>query len=130
MASWQIVNNELVPIDCSEPAHFVNPTPIGLWGVIDNTLTPTGYAKPKGFVNPTPISMWSVQNGVLTNGAEPPKWGAFINSNLSRVTIPRSVKEIGEFTFYNTKLKTVTNSKDCKYYPTSFPDGCKINFYN
>lgn len=130
MASWQIVNNELIPIGCSEPAHFVNPTPIGLWGVIDNTLTPTGYAKPKGFVNPTPISMWSVQNGVLTNGAEPPKWGAFINSNLSRVTIPRSVKEIGEFTFYNTKLKTVTISKDCKYYPTSFPDGCKINFYN
>ena len=131
MASWQIVNNELIPIGCSEPAHFVNPTPIGLWGVIDNTLTPTGYTKPKGFVNPTPISMWSLQNGVLTNGAaEPPKWGAFISSNLSRVTIPRSVKEIGEFTFYNTKLKTVTISKDCKYYPTSFPDGCKINFYN
>ena len=131
MSSWQIVNNELVPIDCSEPAHFVNPTPIGLWGVIDNTLTPTSYTKPKGFVNPTPISMWSVQNGVLTNGAaEPPKWGAFISSNLSRVTIPRSVKEIGEFTFYNTKLKTVTISKDCKYYPTSFPEDCKINFYN
>ena len=130
MASWQIVNNELIPIGCSEPAHFVNPTPIGLWGVIDNTLTPTGYAKPKGFVNPTPISMWSIQNGVLTNGSEPPKWGAFISSNLSRVTIPRSVKEIGEFTFYNTKLKTVTISKDCKYYPTSFPEDCKINFYN
>ena len=131
MASWQIVNNELIPIGCSEPAHFVNPTPIGLWGVIDNTLTPTGYTKPKGFVNPTPISMWSVQNGVLTNGAtEPPKWGAFISSNLSRVTIPRSVKEIGEFTFYNTKLKTVTISKDCKYYPTSFPEDCEVNFYN
>ena len=130
MASWQIVNNELIPIGCSEPAHFVNPTPIGLWGVIDNTLTPTDYTKPKGFVNPTPISMWSVQNGVLTNGAEHSKWGAFVNSNLSRVTIPSSVKEIGEFTFYNTKLKTVTISKDCKYYPTSFPDGCKINFYN
>ena len=130
MASWQIVNNELVPIDCSEPAHFVNPTPIGLWGVIDNTLTPTGYAKPKGFVNPTPISIWSIQNGVLTNGAEPTKWGAFINSNLSRVNIPSSVKEIGEFTFYNTKLKTVTISKDCKYYLTSFPEDCKVNFYN
>ena len=130
MASWQIVNNELIPIGCSEPAHFVNPTPIGLWGVIDNTLTPTGYTKPKGFVNPIPMSMWSVQNGVLTNGAEHPKWGAFISSNLSRVTIPSSVKEIGEFTFYNTKLKTVTISKDCKYYPTSFPEGCKINFYN
>ena len=131
MASWQIVNNELIPIGCSEPAHFVNPTPIGLWGVIDNTLTPTSYTKPKGFVNPTPISMWSVQNGVLTNGAaKPSEWGAFVNSNLSRVIIPRSVKEIGEFTFYNTKLKTVTISKDCKYYPTSFPEDCKINFYN
>ena len=103
MASWQIVNNELVPIDCSKPAHFVNPTP---------------------------ISIWSIQNGVLTNGAEPTKWGAFINSNLSHVNIPSSVKEIGEFTFYNTKLKTVTISKDCKYYPTSFPEDCKINFYN
>lgn len=130
MASWQIVNNELIPIGCSEPAHFVNPTPIGLWGVIDNTLTPTGYTKPKGFVNPTPISMWSVQNGVLTNGAaEPPEWGAFVNSNLSSVTISTSVKEIGEFTFHNTKLKEVRISKECKYYNTSFPEGCKINFY-
>ena len=131
MASWQIVNNELVPIDCSKPKGIVNPTPIGLWSITDNILTPTGYTKPKGFVNPTPISMWGVQDGVLTNGApEPPKWGAFVNSNLPRITIPRTVTEIGEFAFFNTKLKTVTISKNCKYYSTSFPEGCKINFYN
>lgn len=130
MASWQIVNNELIPIGCSEPAHFVNPTPIGLWEVIDNTLTPTDYTKPKGFVNPTPISMWSVQNGVLTNGAaEPPKWGAFVNSNVTVITIPISVKEIGEFAFHNTKLKEVCISRYCGRYDTSFPKDCKISYY-
>lgn len=77
MASWQIVNNELVPIDCSEP----------------------------------------------------PKWGAFVNSSVTVITIPISVKEIGEFAFHNTKLKEVCISRYCGRYDTSFPEDCKISYY-
>lgn len=57
--------------------------------------------------------------------------GAFCYaSNLKTVKIPKSVKYIGETAFRHTALTEVTIAADCKYYPTSFPDGCKINFYN
>ena len=57
--------------------------------------------------------------------------GAFCYaSNLETVKIPKSVKYIGETAFRHTALTEVTIAADCEYYPTSFPDGCKINFYN
>lgn len=56
--------------------------------------------------------------------------GVFANAkDLQEVSIPRSVKKIGRYSFANTQLKSVTIAKDCKYYNTSFPKGCKINFY-
>lgn len=58
------------------------------------------------------------------------KLGAFCNdSSLSIISIPRSVKKIGRFTFRNTSLTSVMIAQDCEYYPTSFPDGCVVNFY-
>lgn len=56
--------------------------------------------------------------------------GAFMNAvNLENVYIPRSCKKIGEWAFTNTKLRRVKISADCEYYPTSFPEGCEIEFY-
>jgi hypothetical protein len=56
--------------------------------------------------------------------------GAFVNAtNLRYVRIPETVKKIGEYAFRNTALISVTIARDCEYYPTSFPDGCVINFY-
>lgn len=56
--------------------------------------------------------------------------GTFANEkDLQGVSIPRSVKKIGRYSFANTQLKSVTIAKDCEYYDTSFPKGCKINFY-
>lgn len=57
--------------------------------------------------------------------------GAFKNCiNLQSIDIPRSVKHLGRYTFSNTSLKEVTISRDCEYYPTTFPTGCVINFYD
>ena len=50
--------------------------------------------------------------------------------NLTEVIIPESVKYIGPYAFWETGLTEVTIAADCKYYPTSFPEDCKINFYN
>ena len=56
--------------------------------------------------------------------------GAFCYaSNLETVKIPKSVKYIGETAFRHTALTEVTIAADCKYYPTSFPEDCKVNFY-
>lgn len=56
--------------------------------------------------------------------------GAFMNAaNLEYVYIPRSCKKIGAFAFSNTKLRRVKIAADCEYYPTTFPKGCEIEFY-
>ncbi len=56
--------------------------------------------------------------------------GAFMNAqNLEYAYIPRSCKKIGEWAFTNTKLRRVKIAADCEYYPTSFPNGCEIEFY-
>lgn len=56
--------------------------------------------------------------------------GAFCYaSNLRTMKIPKSVKYIGETAFRHTTLTEVTIATDCVFYPTSFPEGCKINFY-
>lgn len=56
--------------------------------------------------------------------------GAFANAtSLRYIRIPESVKKIGKTAFRNTALTSVTIARDCEYYPTSFPDGCVVNFY-
>lgn len=56
--------------------------------------------------------------------------GAFRDSDISSVVIPKSCKKIHPYAFYNTKLTEVTIARDCEYDETSFPDGCIINFYD
>lgn len=71
------------------------------------------------------------ENGIRnTQFIETELLGTFANAkDLQGVSIPKSVKKIGRYSFANTQLKSVTIAKDCKYYDTSFPKGCKINFY-
>jgi hypothetical protein len=83
-------------------------------------------------IEPTPYSVMVQNEGEYPRYTrlEPIKMGAFIDAyELKHINIPPSVKSIGEFTFKNTQLASVTIAKDCKYYPTSFPDDCTINFY-
>lgn len=88
---------------------------------------------------PYPDSLWRIDP--LVNGGMPYNNlmidlevknvdGAFKNAvNLSSVSIPYSVKTIGEYAFTNTALEKVTIAPDCTYYPTSFPEGCEVSFY-
>lgn len=102
------------------------------YGLInENFYAPFG----KDFQKPYPKSIWYVDeekglvNGLLVEPYES-KAGAFMNaSNLQTVYIPRTCKKIGEWAFRNTALKKVCIAADCTYYPTSFPDGCEIEFY-
>ena len=57
-------------------------------------------------------------------------FGAFKNTPmLQEVSIPKSVKRIADWTFYNSAIKEVTISKDCIYGEHTFPEGCIIKFY-
>lgn len=51
-------------------------------------------------------------------------------ADLEYVSIPESVKLIGENAFTNTALKSVRISRDCVFYPTSFPEDCQISYYD
>lgn len=51
-------------------------------------------------------------------------------ADLEYVSIPESVKFIGQNAFTNTSLKSVRISRDCVFYPTSFPEGCQISYYD
>ena len=85
------------------------------------------------FVTPYPKNLWRISNGQIYHELypEPQLLGAFANCrNLNTVVIPETVKSIGEYAFRNTQLTSVTIASDCTYYPTSFPDGCVINFYS
>ena len=87
------------------------------------------------FEQPYPSIYWYVTTSPnnITHGdfKEPQYMGAFMNAqHLTSVLIPRSVKYIGEFAFTNTQLTSVTIASDCVYFPTSFPEGCVVNFYS
>ena len=87
----------------------------------------------KVLLDPYPEGVYVQEKGKYPSrsGLELVRMGAFTYaSNLEEVMIPRSVKYIGEWAFRFTKLKEVTVASNCVYYPTSFPDGCTVNFYN
>lgn len=77
-------------------------------------------------------SSWKIENDKLVNTELPEviPIGAFCNCvNLENVSIPESVNYIGPYAFYNTKLKKIKIASNCKYYDTSFPRDCEIEFY-
>ena len=58
-------------------------------------------------------------------------FGAFENAEkLRKIVIPESVKKIGSSSFSGTALKSVKIASDCEYSESSFPDGCKVEFYS
>ena len=84
---------------------------------------------------PYPLDIWELdENDRLTNAGLPDELidyqGAFNKcAHLVEVTIPKTVKSIGEWSFRETALTSVTIASDCTYYDTSFPENCVINFY-
>ena len=56
--------------------------------------------------------------------------GAFMGcENLSTITIPETVYELGTHSFYQSGLESTTISPDCMFYSTTFPEDCVISYY-
>ena len=136
MNSDDIVSNDIIPT----PIGWQQPYPVGKW-YMTNTLrlTANGIPDRLRWTKPYPASVWyfdeeldHVFNSMipLPLVAPVPQTGAFMNcSNLHYVRIPRSVAEIGSAAFAGTSLTKVCISRQCRYSPGSFPDGCTIIFY-
>ena len=103
--------------------------------IIDNSypFQDTVGTQMEVFSEPYPAGLMTVNNGEYPRFTHlnTIQMGAFCYAvNLRKVTIPKSVKYIGRYAFRNTALTEVTIASDCTYYPTSFPDNCKINYYD
>jgi hypothetical protein len=137
MATWQVINNKLTHDDLPEPltGNYIQPPyPPFWWYANDVRLTHGGLPEPISAImsEPYPPFWWYVENGRLKTPAlpAPAHTGAFYGcSQLATAHIPKSVKRIGEYAFADTALTKVKIASDCTYYPTSFPDGCEIEFY-
>lgn len=81
-------------------------------------------------------SVWDLTNTNKLYGYVSPKGpniyriGAFANTpNLSSIYIPTTVTYIGRFSFSESGIENVTIAPDCKYFDTTFPETCTINYF-
>lgn len=109
------------------------------WYMTENGPYNTDFIDvPEGhMVKPYPKALWRIEAG-KNYGLPfhelmpdiPVTLGAFQDvTTLGKISIPQSVKKIGEFAFAGTSLKKVKIASDCEYFPTSFPEDCVVEFY-
>ena len=130
--SWIIQGNQLVNTENTFDMPQAEMVSECVWKVNRNTLRTGILPDDMPQAKMTSPCIWKINENTLRTGVLPDDMqaGAFANANhLKKVTIPESVSYIGEFAFRNTILSDVKISMDCVYFPTSFPDGCDINFY-
>lgn len=147
---WRLDSDDILTLNNEdwspfpEPLDYLTPPyPATIWYVdtdydLKNALLPEPTLK--AFMYPYPASLWYLEDEdlILLNIFLPdeilippePEGGAFYNAeSLEYVKIPRTVTSIGPDSFNGTKLKKVCISRNCKYYPSSFPSGCEVTFY-
>lgn len=135
--SWTVSNGDLISENTVFISRYMDRQnfPSCLWrGNTENSIINMNNVFLSNYIDTSigyPSSVWICNNGLTHNIDEPEQLGAFAHAtHLSSVIIPRSVKSIGEYSFRNTALTSVTIASDCSYYPTSFPDNCTINTYS
>ena len=106
------------------------------WHIIDGVFTHSSLPDmiPR-LVPPYPAGIWYIDDGIFKHALLPSmigsdNRGAFCGVNtLVSVKIPRTVQQIGAFSFDGTSLTSVKISQYCNYDSTSFPEECEITYY-
>lgn len=124
--------NEDFPQDI--PAYMYSPYPSLYWNISTEDNLPELGIMPDYIPNmtsPYPASMWYIGDSHTPELGAMPEYlyfGAFANATrLTRVTIPDSVKSVGDNSCSNTTLSSITLANDCTYYETSFPPNCTVS---
>jgi len=127
-----ILTNEYLP----NSLDWTPPYPATSWYLNeDDIITADIIPRPIDWAQPYPLGKWYLdENDILKCSGIPEALidyqGAFNKcTKLVKVTIPKTVKSIGKWSFRETLLTSVTIASDCTYYDTSFPENCVINFY-
>lgn len=133
-ATWRIENDIFTHEDLpSMIPMLVQPYPPGIWWIENDIFKHTALPDMiPMLVHPYPPGVWYLDNDIFKQDALPDmvKTGAFSDcAFLNQVSIPRSVKLIGEAAFADTALTRVRIASDCTYSATSFPAGCDVDSY-
>lgn len=119
----------------SEPLPVIeDPYPYGLFIKEDDNKMKLNINNILNVLNkPYPLGLFIKEPNVslYLNVKDVDYFGAFRNCvNLRTIKIPSTVQYIGPHAFENTALTEVILASECKYYSTSFPEGCKIRDIN
>ena len=122
-----------------EIAVWTEPIPTILWEIEGTYPQKEAYVEEinQPYTPPYPASMWYINadTGYPDKSVYPDELvadykGAFEgNANLTQVHIPRTCRVIGPKAFAGTSLTEVVISKACEYSASSFPEDCKIYFW-
>ncbi|MCR5601334.1 MAG: leucine-rich repeat domain-containing protein, partial [Ruminococcus sp.] len=105
-------------------------SPLGAGDTIDYTTTEISIPTYEGSNTITAGTTVQPSSMYIKYEDDESSVGAFMNAtDLAYVSIPESVELIGRNAFTNTSLTKVRISRDCVFYPTSFPANCDIWYY-
>lgn len=106
-------------------------SPLGVGDTIDYTTTEISIPTYEGSNTITAGTTVQPSSMYIKYEDDESSVGAFMNAtDLAYVSIPESVELIGRNAFTNTSLTKVRISRDCVFYPTSFPVNCDIWYYD
>ena len=131
---WVFDDNDELTLETlpEETNQWEPPYPPWLWGFdeaeeLSAEIMPVVAGQ---WESPYPLYLWRFVRGELEHPLLPgyvDPQGAFkYASDLIKVRIPDSVKQIGEEAFRYTALKRVSIADDCICYSTSFPENCIV----
>lgn len=102
------------------------------WEITNGQITNGNFIPMPELYDTQPDVLWRIEDNNLFNKLAPQttNFGAFAHATrLQGISIPKSCKYLGEESFTESGLTSVTIASDCEYSTNTFPPQCVVNFY-